>query len=192
MLGLGSALVGGTTPSKTPQTFTFQMEASSVSIPAVISEYDVVITGVISRNSSATDDIKYTANVLLDGIDTSSADINLGNAVRLNGTATLTATRASTDYTVTLYMYASTPESSQITNISFSPLAQSTITAAERTINADDFTPNLPDLTDGQVYPNLDSYSLVLNAIDPDPVIDSDTYDATDSSPITQPVTVVS
>lgn len=191
MLGLGSTLVSGAAPSKTPQTFTFQMTPGSVTIPSLIIEYETTITGTFSRASGASDAEKYTTDVIVDGIDISSATGS--NCIRLNGTATLTVTRASTDYTVTLNLYATAPETLSQVNFVLSPLDQSSLTTnPEKAINADDFTPNLPDLTDGQTYMNLDSYSLVFNAIDPDPVIDSDTYDATDSSAFTQTVSVAS
>ena len=125
----------------------------------------------------------------MDGVDFSG--VNVSNNVRLNGTATLTVTRASTDYTVTLYLYATSPEVNNQTNYVLSPVNQSAITTnAEKLINADDFTPNLPDLTDGQIHINIDSYSLVFHAIDPDPVIDEDTYDASDSSAYTSTVSI--
>jgi hypothetical protein len=189
MLGLANNITGGSV-IKEPETFSFQMTPQSVVLPNIILEYDLVISGVLSSQLDVTDAKKHTFKVLTDGIDLSG--VTASNYVRLNGTATLTVTRAATDYTVTLYLYATTQNISDTVSVKFSPVDATDLTDPfnQELIQAADFTPSLPDLTDGQLHVNIDTASLVINAIDPDPVINDDTYDATNSSAFTNTYSV--
>ena len=190
MLGLGNNITGGSV-LKEPETFSFQMTPLSVVIPNIIFEYDLVITGVLSGQlEDVSDARRHTFKVLTDGIDLSG--VTASNYVRINGTATLTVTRAATDYTVDLYLYATTQNISDTINFRFSPVDAANLSDPlnEELIQAADFTPSLPDLTDGQFHVNIDTASLVINAIDPDPVINGDTYDSTNSSAFTNTYSV--
>lgn len=189
MLGLANNITGGSVV-KEPETFSFQMTPSSIVLPNIILEYDLTINGILSSQLDQSDDGKLTFKVLTDGIDLSG--VTATNFVRLNGTATLTVTRAATDYTATLYLYANTSNIADTVSFKLSPdnVANITDPNNETLIQPADFTPNLPDLADGQLHVNIDTASLVINAIDPDPVINDDTYDATNSSAFTNTYSV--
>lgn len=193
MLGLGNSV---TSPSvSSGETFTFQMTPKSMTADNLITEYEIGIRATFTRPPANTTTAQTrTAEVIAGDLDISG--VSLAALPRLNGTVSITVTRNATDYTATGYLYASANEINGTINAHISPLAQSSINAAapnnEHKWGASDFTPNLPDLTDGQIYMSLDTYSLVLNAVDPDPVVNGNTYDATDSASTSIVVSIAS
>ena len=161
-------------------TYNFDLTPVDIAFVGGQTEWDIVVTGQFSRESSATDAQRHTANMAVDGRDTGSAF----NRLNLKTTVEIVDTDTQTTYTATGYLYITAPETNDgVINFRLSGQDASSVTFADLQLTATDFTPNLPDLTPaGQLDAGWDG-RVTLEADPASPVvINGSTYNASSNN----------